>query len=105
MSTLFVSQIRASTLVGVLQASAYLMAPGSVSLEPGKDIAVVGFNDTPLAKELFVPLTSVRLPLAQMGLHAVELLHKRILGEPAESIILAPELQVRASSSRLRRTD
>jgi hypothetical protein len=54
------------------------------------------FQRHPLAKELFVPLTSVR-PLAQMGLHAVELLHKRILGEPAESIILAPELQVRAS--------
>jgi LacI family transcriptional regulator len=52
-----------------------------------------------------VPLTSVRLPLAQMGLHAVELLHKRIQGEPAESIILAPQLQVRASSSLLRRTD
>lgn len=68
-------------------------------LMPGKDIAVVGFNDIALANELTVPLTSVRLQLAEMGRHAVELLLKRIKGEPAESIILAPQLQVRASSS------
>jgi LacI family transcriptional regulator len=74
-------------------------------LQPGRDIAVVGFNDIPLANELIVPLTSVRLPLAQMGRHAVELLLKRIKGEAAESIILAPQLQVRASSSLLRRAD
>jgi LacI family transcriptional regulator len=71
-------------------------------LQPGKDIAVVGFNDIPLANELIVPLTSVRLQMAQMGQHAVELLLKRIKGETAESIILAPQLQVRASSSLLR---
>ena len=46
-------------------------------LVPGKDIAVVGFNDIPLANELTVPLTSVRLPLADMGQRAVELLLKR----------------------------
>lgn len=68
-------------------------------LVPGKDIVVVGFNDTPLAKELIVPLTSVYLPLAEMGQHAVELLLKRIKGETAESIILTPHLQVRASSA------
>ena len=68
-------------------------------LMPGKDIAVVGFNDIALANELIVPLTSVRLPLAQMGQHAVELLLKRIEGEAIESIILTPQLQVRASSS------
>ena len=68
-------------------------------LMPGKDIAVVGFNDIALASELIVPLTSVRLPLAQMGQHAVELLLKRIKGEATESIILPPQLQVRASSS------
>jgi LacI family transcriptional regulator len=48
-----------------------------------------------------VPLTSVRLPLADMGRHAVELLLKRIEGEACESIMVAPQLQVRASSSLL----
>ncbi|WP_037032582.1 LacI family DNA-binding transcriptional regulator [Pseudomonas psychrophila] len=70
-------------------------------LMPGKDIAVVGFNDIPLSNELMVPLTSVRLPLSEMGQHAVELLLKRIRGEAAESITLTPQLQVRASSSRV----
>ncbi|MFP3517168.1 LacI family DNA-binding transcriptional regulator [Pseudomonas sp. SIMBA_077] len=70
-------------------------------LMPGKDIAVVGFNDIPLAHELMVPLTSVRLPLTEMGQHAVELLLKRIKGEPVASIMLTPQLQVRASSSVL----
>ena len=70
-------------------------------LMPGKDIAVVGFNDIPLAHELIVPLTSVRLPLTEMGQHAVELLLKRIKGEPVTSIMLTPQLQVRASSSVL----
>jgi len=70
-------------------------------LMPGKDIAVVGFNDIPLAHELIVPLTSVRLPLTEMGQHAVELLLKRIKGEPVASIMLTPQLQVRASSSVL----
>lgn len=71
-------------------------------LVPGKDIAVVGFNDTPLANELMVPLISVRLPLAEMGQHAVELLLKRIKSEACESITLTPQLQVRASSSQVR---
>ena len=42
---------------------------------------------------------SVRLPLAEMGQHAVQLLLKRIKGEACESITLTPQLQVRASSS------
>ncbi|KAB0489337.1 LacI family DNA-binding transcriptional regulator [Pseudomonas vancouverensis] len=70
-------------------------------LQPGKDIAVVGYNDIPLANELIVPLSSVRLPLAQMGRQAVELLLKRINGESAESTILTPQLQARASSAVL----
>ena len=48
-----------------------------------------------------MPLTSVRLPLAEMGQQAVELLLKRIKGEAVESIVLTPQLQVRASSTVL----
>ncbi|WP_255274719.1 substrate-binding domain-containing protein [Actinomadura madurae] len=36
-------------------------------LRPGKDVAVAGYNDTPLAAELPIPLTSVRSPMRQMG--------------------------------------
>ena len=53
---------------------------------------------TPNAEIAYEALKDERLPLAEMGRHAVELLLKRIKGEAVESIILAPQLQVRASS-------
>ncbi|TDC13625.1 LacI family DNA-binding transcriptional regulator [Streptomyces sp. 8K308] len=65
----------------------------------GSDVAVVGFNDTPLAAELPVPLTSVRSPMHEMGRRALELLARLIAGEPAESERLAPTLKIRASTT------
>ena len=64
------------------------------------DLAVVGFNDARLARALLVPLSSVALPLATMGRLAVEMLLDRIAGKRVESVILTPELVVRASSER-----
>lgn len=61
--------------------------------------------DIPLANELIVPLTSVHRQLATMGRKVAQLLLKRINGERAESIILAPQLKVRASFSMLRRAE
>lgn len=68
-------------------------------LQAGQDIAVVGFNDTPLARELPVPLTSVRSPMSEMGAASVDLLIALLAGEPAHSRKLMPELMVRASSN------
>ncbi|AKQ55677.1 LacI family DNA-binding transcriptional regulator [Bordetella hinzii] len=67
-------------------------------LQPGKDIAIVGFNDTPLAAELPIPLTSIKSSMHQMGLTAMELLLERIAGKSPASVRLRPELVVRASS-------
>jgi LacI family transcriptional regulator len=64
----------------------------------GRDVAVVGYNDTPLAAELPIPLTSIRVPLQQMGRLAVELLLARMEGRTVTSVVLQPELIVRASS-------
>ncbi|MPY49420.1 substrate-binding domain-containing protein [Streptomyces sp. K1PN6] len=69
-------------------------------LSPGQDIAVVGFNDTPLAAELPIPLTSVRSPMHEMGRRGLDLLTRLLAGEPAPSERLAPTLVVRASSDR-----
>ena len=78
-------------------------------MHPGRDIALVGFNDVPLAAALPVPLTSVHSALNEMGRGAVELLADRLAGQPTESRRLAPRLVVRESScpppgSRSRRT-
>jgi LacI family transcriptional regulator len=62
------------------------------------DVALIGFNDTPLAAEMTVPLTTVRTPMHDMGRRALELLVRRMQGEVPESEQLAPELIVRASS-------
>ncbi|WP_312856871.1 LacI family DNA-binding transcriptional regulator [Arthrobacter mobilis] len=71
----------------------------SHGLTVGRDIAVVGFNDTPVAAQLPIPLSSVRSPMLEIGRAAVELLRRVLNHEPAESIRLKPVLQVRESSA------
>lgn len=67
-------------------------------LSAGRDIAVVGYNDTPLAGELPIPLTSVRSPMQQMGREAMEMLVRQINGDQVESRRLTPTLSVREST-------
>lgn len=62
------------------------------------DVAVVGYNDTPLAAELAIPLTSIRSPMHEMGRQGLELLTGLLNGNHVESVRLAPELVVRAST-------
>jgi len=62
------------------------------------DVAVVGFDDVPLARFISPPLTTVRAPTEQTGMDAVKQLVHLIRGEPAESITLLPtELIIRNS--------
>ncbi|MEU0514683.1 LacI family DNA-binding transcriptional regulator [Amycolatopsis sp. NPDC006125] len=76
-----------------------LGAVRDAGLRPGADVAVAGFNDTPLAAELPVPLTSVRSPMHEMGRRALELLVTVLNGQSPESERLEPELFVRASTT------
>ena len=68
-------------------------------LAVGDDIAVVGFNDTPLAAELPVPLTTIRSPMHEMGYRGLTKLAALMRGEQVESERLAPTLMVRASTT------
>jgi LacI family transcriptional regulator len=65
---------------------------------PGRDVAVVGYNDVPLSSYLPVPLTSVSSPMFQMGQEAMTLLFDLMAGRTAESILLTPHLVARAST-------
>jgi LacI family transcriptional regulator len=65
----------------------------------GEDVAVVGFNDVPLAAELPLPLSSVATPMLEMGQTAAELLLEVLTGGKPNSRLLRPELKIRASSS------
>ena len=64
------------------------------------DIAVVGFDDMPLAANADPPLTTVRQPINRTGMLAVETLIDivRTTPEPARHIVLPVELVIRASS-------
>ncbi|MDQ0848144.1 LacI family transcriptional regulator [Arthrobacter sp. B3I9] len=65
---------------------------------PGRDVAVVGYNDVPLSSYLPVPLTSVSSPMFQMGQEAMTLLFDLMAGGEAESLLLTPHLVARAST-------
>jgi LacI family transcriptional regulator len=63
------------------------------------DVAVVSCDDIPFAEFLTPPLTTVRIPLAETGRQAVELLLRSIAGEPVpeRTPLLPVELIVRES--------
>ncbi|MFE7559937.1 LacI family DNA-binding transcriptional regulator [Kitasatospora sp. NPDC057500] len=70
-------------------------------LRVGHDLAVTGFHDTPLARHLRPPLTSLRLPLRPIATALVTRLLTQLRGDPAptEGTELPADLIVRPSSS------
>jgi LacI family transcriptional regulator len=71
----------------------------SHGLTVGQDVAVVGYNDTSLAAELPIPLTSVHSPMLDIGRAAVQLIQGVLNGEKPEPARLRPTLRVRESSA------
>jgi LacI family transcriptional regulator len=68
------------------------------------DVSVVGFDDLPESRWNSPPLTTVRQPLAEMGLLAARTLLRMANGEPVETprVELATELVVRDSTAEPR---
>lgn len=63
-----------------------------------QDIALVGFDDVPLARYVDPPLTTVRLPAYELGSRAAAMLLGMIQGvEEGEGLLLDTELVVRES--------
>ena len=63
-------------------------------------LSVVGFDDAPVASRVWPPLTSVRLPIREMGRRAAErlLLLQRDEADDAEAIEFQPLLVRRGST-------
>jgi DNA-binding LacI/PurR family transcriptional regulator len=55
-----------------------------------EEVAVVGFDDVPVARFLVPPLTTVCAPIEQVGREAVQQLIKIIKGESADLVTLLP---------------
>ncbi|MGW7098917.1 LacI family DNA-binding transcriptional regulator [Streptomyces sp. NPDC054838] len=64
-----------------------------------EDVALVGFDDSVVARHMDPPLTSVRQPIEEMGRTMARVLLERIAGGPADAAVVLPtELVVRESS-------
>ncbi len=62
------------------------------------DVAVVGFDDIPLAQYVMPPLTTVRQPAYELGFRATRAVLAALRGEALpEQVVLPAELVVRAS--------
>lgn len=62
-------------------------------------VKVTGVDNSPLADACIVPVTSVTSGVRQVGLKAVEMLLKRLVGEEVAPVIIEPRLVVRQSSA------
>jgi LacI family transcriptional regulator len=83
-----------------LMALGVISAAHQLGLEVGKDIAITGFDNIPLAEHCHPPLTTVHQPIYQIGEMVCEMLIKQIRGETLEQdqILLQPSLMIRQSS-------
>lgn len=76
-----------------------LQALREAGLRAPDDIALAGFDDIPIARFLDPPLTTVGVPIAELGRQAVECCAEILAtGAGCSSRVFVPELVVRASS-------
>ena len=71
-------------------------------LEPGKDVAVGGFDGVPESEFASPPLTTMRQPIYEIGQRICQMLIRLINGEhlAERHVLLQPELIVRQSSGQ-----
>ena len=70
--------------VGVMNAAA------AAGLAVGRDLAVTGYDDSALAQFLHPPLTTVHVPIAEIGQRAGQYLLQRLQGQAVEAPPLLP---------------
>jgi LacI family xylobiose transport system transcriptional regulator len=87
-----------------LQALGVYQAARDLRLHIPDDLSVIGFDDIPTARWFSPPLTTIRQPLARMGVTAARLLLRLAAGEqPTETRLeLATKLITRSSTAPLR---
>jgi DNA-binding LacI/PurR family transcriptional regulator len=90
------SDLMAAGAIGVLRASERRIP---------EDVAVVGFDDSPVAETTDPSLTSVRQPIEEMGAEMVRVLleHAAHPGSVPRTVILATQLVRRRSSEGVKR--
>ena len=84
-------------------ASGVLVAVHQMGIRVPEDLSVVGFDDIPLARQVWPPLTTVRQPIRKMAQLATELLIRILQGEglDAHKYEIPTQLIIRESTSRV----
>ncbi len=87
-------------------AAGILAAANAAGIVVPRELSVVGFDDTRVARMTHPPLTTVRVPMSKMGAAAIELLCGRIgdMQRPPRRLSLPPKLIVRESCGHAART-
>jgi len=87
-------------------AAGVCQAVREAGLEIGRDVSIVGYDDSPLATRLWPPLTTLLLPIRLMGrMASTRLLGDSLIGEPPIEEALGevhPKLVVRGSTAPAR---
>ncbi|MFC8520260.1 LacI family DNA-binding transcriptional regulator [Streptomyces sp. NPDC057257] len=83
------------------QAIGAMGAIRSLGLRIPEDVSVIGNDDLPIAGHLWPPLTTVAMPLYELGTAAVDALVSAINGTPAGDVVVPtePRLMARGSTS------
>ena len=84
---------------GDLMAAGVLRSLHHTGRRVPQDVAVIGFDDTPVTALLYPPLSSVRPPAAEMGAAAAELAMNLLAGAVAEPVTVQPQLIRRDSTA------
>jgi len=81
-----------------------MRAVREAGLSVPEDVAFVGFDDLPLTSQPDPPLTTIRQPVFQFGVRAVEMLKDLIENgiSPARQVIMETELVIRSSCGAFR---
>ena len=98
-----VTAVYASTLS---QGIGLLHAARTLGRRIPADLSVVTYDDLPLVDYLDPPLTTVRMPLVELGAAAVDALVEQLAGNPPTDVIVptSPQVVVRASTGPPRRS-
>jgi LacI family transcriptional regulator len=81
-------------------AAGVLRAAHRMGIDVPSDLSVVGFDDIPLARQIYPALTTIRQPIRKMAETATEILMEQIRSQPhtSTSPVVEAELRIRESS-------
>jgi LacI family transcriptional regulator len=76
-----------------------LQAAHQLGIQIPEDFSLVGFDDLEMAQYVTPPLTTINQHRREMGSLAMKMVLQLMAGQPAENIVIQPDLTLRCSSS------